>query len=128
MPVPQAPANVLDKYKAEVAAHPESAEAHSNLAWGYYGQRQYAEAIQAFNEALRLDRNYIDAHYGLGMALKESGAGRDAVPSFETVVHLAPQLENQVRGQMLVRLAHGHINQISSGDWDLDQEMRRREQ
>ncbi len=127
MPVPEAPANILDKYRAEVSAHPESAEARSNLGWGFYGQRQYDEAVNEFKEALGLDANYVDAHYGLGMALKESGANADAVKAFERVRKLAPQLENTVRGQMLARLAHGHINQIKHGDWDLDRELRHRE-
>jgi len=110
-----------------VTASPNSGEAHSNLGWGFYGQRQYAEAIQEFRHALSLDRNLIDAHYGLGLALKESGAGAEAVPTFETVLALAPQLENAVRATMLSRLAQGHINQIKIGDWKLDKELRHHE-
>jgi tetratricopeptide (TPR) repeat protein len=110
---------VLESYQSAVAANPNSAEAQSNLGWGYYGQRQFDQAIAAFREALRLDRNYLDAHYGLGLAQKEAGAGADAVTAFEAVLALAPQLENAARGQMLARLAQGHINQITQGHWNL---------
>lgn len=125
--MPEAPANILDTYKAAVTENPNNAEAHSNLGWAYYGQRQYPEAIRAFREALKVDRNWVDAHYGLGMALKESGAGGEAVTSFEAVTRLAPQLDNQVRGTMLAKLAHGHINQIQHGDWNIDHELRHAE-
>lgn len=125
--MPEASPTLLENYRAAVTANPESAEAHSNLGWGFYGQRQYAEAIETYRQALSLDRNLIDAHYGLGLALKESGAGQEAIPAFETVLSLAPQLENTVRGTMLQRLARGHINQIMSGDWKLDKELRQHE-
>jgi tetratricopeptide (TPR) repeat protein len=108
-----------------VTSNPNSAEAYSNLGWGYYGQKKYDEAAQAFRQSLTLDRNLIDGHYGLGLTLKESGAGPDAVPEFEAVVKLAPQDGNTVRGQMLARLARGHINRIKSGDWGLDTDLVR---
>jgi tetratricopeptide (TPR) repeat protein len=121
--MPEATANVLDNYRAAVTANPNSAEGHSNLGWGYYGQRQYEESIKAFQQALTLDRNMIDAHYGLGLALKESGAGKEAVPEFQAVISLAPQDQNIIRGQMLARLARAHVNRIEVGNWSLDADL-----
>jgi tetratricopeptide (TPR) repeat protein len=118
--MPEALPNTIENYQAAVASNPNSAEAYSNLGWGYYGQKKYEDAIQAFRKALALDRNLTDAHYGLALTLKESGAAQDAVVEFEAVVKLAPQDANTVRGQMLSRLARGHINRIKSGDWGLD--------
>ena len=118
--MPEALPNTIENYQAAVASNPNSAEAYSNLGWGYYGQKKYEDAIQAFRKALALDRNLTDAHYGLALTLKESGATQDAVVEFEAVVKLAPQDANTVRGQMLSRLARGHINRIKSGDWGLD--------
>src|SRR5712692_317294 len=118
--MPEALPNTIENYQAAVTSNPNSAEAYSNLGWGYYGQRKYEGAATAFRQALSLDRNLTDAHYGLGLTLKESGAGQDAVAEFEAVVKLAPQDQNAVRGQMVARLARGHINRIKSGDWGLD--------
>ena len=115
--------NVIDSYQAAVAANPNSAEAYSNLGWGFYGQRQYEQSIKAFRQALTLDRNLTDAHYGLGLALKEAGAGKEAVPEFETVITLAPQDQNATRGQMLARLARAHVNRIKVGNWSLDADL-----
>jgi len=123
--MPEAIPNAIENYQAAVSANPNSAEAHCNLGWGYYGQRQYDDSIKTFRQALSLDRNAIDAHYGLGLALKESHATQEAIPEFEAVVKLAPQDQNTVRGQMLARLAQGHINQIKAGDWSLDTDLKR---
>ena len=125
--MPETPKNILDHYRAAVVANPGSAEAHANLGWGYYGQKQYAEAIKEFQEALSLDANWLDAHYGLGLAHKGAGLKAEALAAFEKVAALAPGLPDVVRAQMLRRLAHGHINAIKTGDWDLDKELRHRE-
>jgi tetratricopeptide (TPR) repeat protein len=117
--------NAIETYQAAVTANPNSAEAYSNLGWGYYGQRKFDEAITAFRQALALDRNYTDGHYGLGLTLKESGAGKEAVLAFEAVLKLAPQDANNIRGQMVSRLARGHINRINSGDWGLNTDIIR---
>ncbi len=118
--MPDVVPNILDNYKAAASANPTSAEAHSNLGWGYYGQHNYDDAITAFRAALALDNSYLDAHYGLALAYKEANQGTLAVPVFETVVKLTTQMENTVRGTMLARLARGHINQIQSGNWHLE--------
>jgi|SRR5579859_1696220 len=118
--MPEVLPNTIETYQAAVNSNPNSAEAYSNLGWGYYGQKKYDDAAKAFRQSLTLDRNLTDAHYGLGLTLKESGAAQDAVPEFETVVKLAPEDANAVRGQMLARLARGHVNRIKNGDWGLD--------
>ena len=123
--MPEALPSAIESYQTAVSSNPNSAEAYSNLGWGYYGQRKFDEAISAFRQALTLDRNYTDGHYGLGLTLKESGAGKDAVPEFEAVVKLAPEDSNSIRGQMLSRLARGHINRINRGDWGLDTDIIR---
>ena len=117
--MPDAAPNAIEIYQSAVSANPNSAEAYSNLGWGYYGQRNFDEAIKAYRQSLSLDRNFIDAHYGLGLTFKEAGHGQEAVPEFEAVIKLAPQDANNIRGQMLSRLARGHINQINNGNWGL---------
>ncbi len=123
--MPEILPNTIENYQAAVNSNPNSADAYSNLGWGYYGQRKYDDAVKAFRQALSLDRNLTDGHYGLGLTLKESGARQDAIAEFEAVVKLAPQDQNGVRGQMLARLARGHISQITSGDWSLDTDLKR---
>jgi Tfp pilus assembly protein PilF len=120
---PTPPPSPLENYRAAVAANPHSAEAHTNLGWGLYGQKQLAEAAQAFQEAIRLDAYSFEAHYGLGLTHKAAGAKAEAEAEFRAAHALTGQLENQVRGQMLKHLLHAHINQLNTGDWGLDQEL-----
>jgi tetratricopeptide (TPR) repeat protein len=114
----------LDQYRAEVEAKPASIDAKCNLGWGYYGERQYDQAVEVFQEALKLDAGSVDALWGLGLSLKEGGRHEEAIPVFAKLMRLAPQKEPGARGTMLARLARGHINQIKTGDWDLDEELR----
>lgn len=117
------PPNPLENYRAAVAANPQSAEAHTNLGWGLYGQKQLAEAVKAFQEAIRLDSHSFDAHYGLGLTHKAAGAKAEAEAAFRAANTFAEQLGDQARGQMLKHLLHAHINQLTTGDWGLDKEL-----
>ena len=119
--MPETAPTVLDNYRAAVSANPNSAEAHSNLAAGLYGQQKYDEAIQAYEKALALDSNLVDAHYGLALTLKQAGHKDRSAQEFEIVIKLAPQLESGARAQMLSKLAQGHINHMRTGDWHLGQ-------
>lgn len=119
--------NVVERYLAAAEADPTNVEAQCNLGWGYYGERAYEAAITAFRAALRLDAGSVDANYGLALSLKEAGQGAEAVPVFMRVMKLAPQKEAGARGRMLARLARGHVNQIKTGTWDLDEDVKHAE-
>jgi sigma-B regulation protein RsbU (phosphoserine phosphatase) len=56
----------------------------------YYQMMDYRNSIELLEEALRIDQNFVNAHFALGMALKKTGAGADAMRSFERVVNLDP--------------------------------------
>jgi tetratricopeptide (TPR) repeat protein len=124
--MPEAPRDVLEDYRAAVTTNPKSVEAHCNLGWGHYGRKQYTEALQAFEAALSLDANWLDAHYGLALAYKGAGSRAEAIAAFEKTAVLAAQDSDAVRGRLLVRLIHGHINALKTGDWDLAKEMYQR--
>lgn len=111
--------NALEKYQAEAAANPNSADAQANLGWGYYGKGQLPEALKVLQQALALDPNHLEAHYALALVHKASGSKMEAIAEFETLKTLADQVEDPVRQQMLKRIIQGHINEINTGDWSL---------
>jgi tetratricopeptide (TPR) repeat protein len=111
--------SAVEEYRQAVAADPKSADAHANLGWGFYGEDKWDEAVQEFNEALRLEAGHIDALYGLALTRKLAGAKVEAVISFNAAIAQLSTLEDQTRGNVLWRLAHGHINLIQSGEWKL---------
>ena len=55
-----------------------------------WNQGKTAEAKAKFEEALKADPNFADAHYQLGMALLNEGKLPEAVGSFESYLKLAP--------------------------------------
>jgi tetratricopeptide (TPR) repeat protein len=119
----QAPSGAVSRYEAELAADPNNVEALCNLGWGHYGEQRYDEAVEVFQRALQQDAGSVDVLYGLGLSLKEAGRHAEAVPVFVKVMKLAPQKAPGARGMMLARLARGHINQIKTGDWNLDHDL-----
>lgn len=121
MPELSKPANPLPKYQAEAAAHPQDADVQAGLGWAYYGQRQFAEAIKTFQEALKLNSDHLEATYGLGLAHKMAGSTGLAVQTFETAAALAARIEDHDRHKMLTRLIGGQLNELQTGDWNLSE-------
>jgi tetratricopeptide (TPR) repeat protein len=111
--------SAVEEYRQAAAANPQSAEAHANLGWGYYGVDKWDDAIREFNEALRLEPGHVDALYGLALTRKCAGAKLEAVNSFNATLEQLPKLQDHMRGNVLRRLAYGHINLIQSGEWKL---------
>ncbi len=124
---PPDPAEIVESYRAAASERPNDAQALADLGWGLYGAAQYAEAVEQFQRALSADPGYLDAHYGLGLAHKALGDKTAAAASFDKAAELTQQAEDPVRGAMLRRLAHGHVNEIKDGDWNLEKEIWRRE-
>lgn len=109
----------LEKYQAEVAANPQNPDAHANLGWGYYGKGQLSEAMQAFQQALTLKADHLEAQYGLALAHRAASDKAAAAAAFEKAKALAAQIEDKARQQMLTRLITGHLNALNTGDWNL---------
>ena len=55
-----------------------------------YGKGDLAGAIAEYRTALRLDPNFVMAHYNLGHALGENGDREGAIAEFRTALRLAP--------------------------------------
>jgi tetratricopeptide (TPR) repeat protein len=81
------------------------------------------EAVTAFQAALDHFPGDIEALYALGLALKKSGKGPEALELFKQVTESVVNLDDEIRGEMLRRLAIGHANVLEKGDWDLSGEI-----
>ena len=91
--------------------------------WLYYSTKNYPLAESDFYKALDLDPDNPDTLYALALALKADGKSQPAIENFEKTIKVIDSFEDRVRAQMLKRLAIGHINQIKTGDWNLEKEM-----
>jgi tetratricopeptide (TPR) repeat protein len=56
-----------------------------------YKQGQYIDAFEAYEQALRLDPHYANAHYGKGNALYALGRYAEALAAYEQTLRLNPK-------------------------------------
>lgn len=122
MPTPKLtpPIDFMANYTKAVADSPNSAEAHTNLGWGHYGRKEYDQALQAFDKALALQTDNLDAWYGRALALRALGRPTEAVQAFEQAQTLNNQTDEKNRRFLLSRLIKGQINETKTGDWNMD--------
>jgi len=73
------------------AINPHDAEAQYQLGLIYQHRRNYTQALQHFQAAVKIDPTEADAHFQLGRIAREQGRTADALASFETVLKLDPK-------------------------------------
>ena len=66
------------------------ARAHTELASGYFSQKQMAIALEEFNEAVRVDPDYGPAYNGLGLVYAALGEDAKADANFKKSLQLDP--------------------------------------
>lgn len=104
---------------------PTMAEEFQRRGMAYYARKQYNAAEDDLKKAIQLDDSSIDAFYSLGMVSKAMNQKDEAVEAFNQVLNLigAKADSNKTKNHMLRRLALGHINEITQGDWNLEKEI-----
>jgi tetratricopeptide (TPR) repeat protein len=104
---------------------PTSADEFQKRGMALYARKQYKEAEADLKKAISLDSNHLDSYYSLGMVLKALDRKEDAIAAFTQVLRI---LESQSgtsssKNDMLRRLALGHVNEMTQGDWNLEKEI-----
>ncbi|HEV7892458.1 MAG TPA: tetratricopeptide repeat protein [Pyrinomonadaceae bacterium] len=82
---------LLDKL---VAAHPSDERAHFNLGGYYFGQQDFAKAIEHYKKATELAPNYSPAYNILGYAYRQNGDYANAEQAFKKYIELIPKDPN----------------------------------
>ncbi len=106
--------------------NPQSAAEYLERGWLFYTRQNFEHAISDFKAALDLEPNNIEVLYALGLALKISGATQQALNFFTRIDEVINYVDDRQRRTMISRLAHGQINQIKTGDWNLEKEVWQR--
>jgi tetratricopeptide (TPR) repeat protein len=109
-------------------ADPTTVDDYQRRGMANYARKQFPEAVADLKKAITLDAKSIDSFYSLGMVYKAMGKDDDAVSAFRQVVNLITQRSDAstVKNDMLRKLALGHINEITNGDWNLEKEIWKR--
>lgn len=82
---------LLDKL---VAAHPGDERAHFQIGGYYFGQQDFAKAIEHYKKATELAPNYSPAYNILGYAYRQSGDYANAEQAFKKYIELIPNDPN----------------------------------
>lgn len=77
-------------YKKIAEMEPRAMDARNNQGWILYKERKYQEAIEKFNDSLRLNRYFGEPHYGLALCYAKMGETNKAKTSFTTAIQLYP--------------------------------------
>jgi tetratricopeptide (TPR) repeat protein len=112
----------------ETIAEPATVDDYQRRGMAYYARKQFSEAEADLKKAITLDTKSVDSYYSLGMVLKAAGRSDDAVNAFNQVVNIISERSDAktVKYDMLRKLALGHINEITKGDWNLEKEIWKR--
>ena len=108
--------------------NPTSADQFQKRGMAYYARQNYSEAEVDLKKAASMDGDNIDVFYSLGMVLKAANRKDEAVVAFKQALSLinARTDVNKTKYDMLRKLALGHINEITQGDWNLEKEIWKR--
>ena len=73
-----------------VAKCPQNPRAHHNLGFALSQIGKFQEAIGQYEQALRLEPEYVEAHHNLGFALAQIGKIQEAIGQYEQALRLEP--------------------------------------
>lgn len=63
----------------------------NNIGMAYWNQKQYSSALPAYQKAVALDKDYVDARYNLAFALLAQNRAKEALPLFTALTTLNPR-------------------------------------
>lgn len=106
--------------------NPQSTDDFLERGWLYYSGKKYELAETDFNLVLQKEPANVDAWYALGLTLKAMGDLTKALDAFSKIDGVIRQIDDHQRATIITRLAHGQINQIKTGNWDLEKEVWKR--
>ncbi|MBS3887440.1 MAG: tetratricopeptide repeat protein [Firmicutes bacterium] len=81
----------LDYFRQLVDSDPTNPEHRVDLGYTFFKRGQYDQALVQFEEALRLDANFMPAYLSRGYVFFELALHNEALASFVRVTELAPQ-------------------------------------
>ena len=93
--------------------------------WAYRVRGNQDQAESDFRRALSYAPESVDANYALGLVMKSQGNKEGAVESFNKSMELIKQgkVEDHSKSEMMSRLTLGHINELTNGDWNLEDQI-----
>lgn len=105
---------------------PQTMEDFLERGWLYYSLKKFDPAEADFDRVIQQEPANVEGWYGLGLTLKAMGKAQKAIEAFSRVTAEISGIDDRQRATIITRLAHGQINQIRTGNWNLEKEVWRK--
>ena len=104
---------------------PNDHDSFMRRGWAYHAQGEHEKAESDFRRAVSFSPDSVDANYAMGIILKTQGNTQEAVELFEKAMELILQgkIDDQSKSEMMRRLTLAHINELKTGDWNLEDQI-----
>ena len=109
----------------EEFSEPKDFEGFMRRGWLYHSRGEQDKAEVDFRRAISFSPDSVDANYAMGLVFKSQGRKEDAVEIFNKAMELIEggKIEQHSKSEMLRRLTLGHINELTTGDWNLEDQI-----
>ncbi|UCD98198.1 MAG: tetratricopeptide repeat protein [Chloroflexota bacterium] len=106
-------------------SEPTDYESFMKRGWIHHARGNQDQAESDFRRALIYSPESMDAYYALGLVMKSMGNKDEAVKLFNKTMEMIKQgkIADQSQSEMMRRLTLGHINELTTGDWNLEDEI-----
>ncbi len=104
---------------------PNDYESFMRRGWAHHAKGEQERAESDFRRAVSYSPESIDANFALGLNLKSQGRKEEAVEVFNKTMQLIEdgKAESDSKTEMMRRLTLGHINELTIGDWNLEDQI-----
>ena len=104
---------------------PDDHDSFMQRGWVYHARGEQEKAESDFRRAISYSPESVDASYAMGLIMKSQGKTQESVELFENAMELIKQgkIEEHSKSEMMRRLTLAHINELTTGDWNLEDQI-----
>ena len=104
---------------------PNDHDSFMQRGWAHHARGEEEKAESDFRRAVSFSPESVDANYAMGLIMKSQGKTQEAVELFEKTMELILQgkIEAHSKSEMMRRLTLAHINELTTGDWNLEDQI-----
>ena len=101
---------------------PSDYESFLHRGWTHHVRGEQEQAESDFRRAISYSPESVDANFALGLNLKNQGKKDEAVEVFTRTMQIIEgrEAERDSKTEMMRRHTLGHINEMRTGDWNLE--------